>query len=132
MAETELQQLIRLERWRYRRRVAFLLHVGLFAAVITSAVLFPPWRRPFPVSDELMFIWFVALLVHFGWLRLASARDRAIQRTLEQARDTAQEAAKAAAKRKRADARLALVEDGELVEIVDDESDADQQYRRRD
>lgn len=92
-----------------------------------SAALFPPWRNPILVPDHVIFVWFVALLVHFGWLRLAGARDRAIQRTLEQAWDTAQ----AAAKRKRADARLALVEDGELVEIVDDEWGADERRNRR-
>lgn len=128
MTETELQELIRLERWRYRRRVAFLLHAGLFAVVFLSIVLFPPWRSPFHVPDPVIVMWFVALLVHFGWLRLAGARDRAIQRAIELARDSAQQAA---AKRKRADARLTLVADGELVEIVEDEPDADERRKRR-
>ena len=73
-------------------------------------------------------MWFVALLVHFVWLLMAGARDRAIQREVERLAGQTQ----TVKKKKREGARLELTDDGELVEIVENELHADQRSRAGD
>jgi hypothetical protein len=84
MYDSEYQDIVKRVNNRYRRRVVFLINAGLFGVMFMSSLTVPTWNRGSLYA--LMAVWGVVLLVHFAWLLLAGARDRAIQREVERAR----------------------------------------------
>lgn len=111
-------------------RTQFGVHVALYVLINLMLWLFwtvaqSPTEFPFPLA--VMAFWGIGLGAHgasvyFSSERQQFAREQAIQREVERLAEQTQ----AIKKKKRDSARLELGEDGELIEIVEDEWQANE------
>ncbi len=120
----------------FNKRKEFLIHLSVFLPVILTFwmvwLLTQEWV-PFPWPGLLTLGWGIGLFVHgldtyFQSSRYSLSREQAVQREIEREREQLRDEGKRKAKRKRD--RLALSEDGELLEIVDDEWEANNEHSK--
>ena len=98
---------IKHERLFMGHMLLFLLYMGI---ATTGAI---------PVSGIILICWAILLVLHQTWVKSIGKRDEAIEREIQREKLLLG----LEEKPKRSDTRLVLGDDGELVEIIDDEEE---------
>lgn len=117
-----------------KEQIEFFTHLVVYTLInlmLWFIWLFAGAGFPFPLM--VMGFWGIGLAVHganvfFSSAQQQLAREEAIQREVERWAEAAQGVKKK--KKKREGVRLELTDDGELIEIVDDDWQADERRRR--
>lgn len=117
-----------------RGRQEFIIHLAIYAIINTMLwFLWAALQVEFPFPLLVMAFWGIGLVANaadafFGSARQQLTREEAIER--EVARWAEQPAFAAKKKKRDSSAHLELTDDGELVEIVDEDWEADTRRRR--
>lgn len=112
----------RIER-RYRRRYELAAHVVMFLFIVGGLMalrVVPP-----PALALLGGAWALILVVHGLQVLFAEFTDRAIERAIEQ-----EQAQTDAADKPKRDWQVRLSDDGEVLDVIDDEWDVDSRQKR--
>jgi hypothetical protein len=130
----DYQRVLRAVEKAAKERQEFVTHFAIYA--IINLMLWFIWATTsnpvdFPFPLVVMGFWGIGLVSHaasvfFSSARQQLAREEAIQREVERLAGQTQ----TVKKKKRAGARLELTDDGELVEIVEDDWEADERRQR--
>lgn len=112
----------RVER-RYRRRYELAAHIVLFLFIVVGLLLL---RVPPRALALLGGVWALVLVVHGLQVVFAETTDRAIEREIEREQERMYEAEKP-----KRDRRMRLSEDGELIEVIEDEWDDGGKQKRQ-
>lgn len=112
----------RVER-RYRRRYELAAHVLMYLFIMVGLAFL---RLPPPALGLLAGAWGLVLAVHALQLVFAEFSDRAIEREIE--RDLA---LRSRIEKPKRGGRLELSDDGEVVEVVENDWDFDDKQKRR-
>jgi len=123
----DYQRVLRAIEKAAKERTEFVTHAVIYALI--NLMLWFIWlftRAEFPFPLLVMGFWGIGLVSHaasvfFSSARQQLAREEAIQREVERWAGTTQ----TAKKKKREGARLELTDDGELIEIVEDDWEAE-------
>ncbi|MBI5671000.1 MAG: hypothetical protein HZC41_23650 [Chloroflexi bacterium] len=113
----------RIER-RYRRRFELAAHVVFYVFIVGGLWLL---RMPPPALPLLAGVWALVLALHALQFIFAEFTDRAIEREIERER-----ARVYGSDKPKRDRKVRLSDEGELIDVAEDEwDDGDQQQRRR-
>ncbi len=118
---------------RYRRRVAWLANLALyiFVTFLIAHRLLPEWIYEIPLvrlTGVGWLLWTTLLALHLLTVILYEFRDRKVE--FELMRQLLATGSAGYAKPKRKHNRLALTEDGELLEVAEDEWFTEEKHKR--
>ncbi len=111
----------RIER-RYRRRYELAAHIVMFLFITVGLLLL---RVPPTALALLGGVWALVLVVHGLQVVFAETTDRAIERAIEREQGQA-----GSAEKPKRDRYVRLSDDGEVLDVIDDEWDADGEQKR--
>lgn len=112
----------RVER-RYRRRYELAAHIVMFLFILAGLLLL---RVPPPAVALLGGVWALVLTVHGLKVVFDEFSDRAIEHEIERERAQTYESDKP-----KRDWQVRLSDEGELIEIIEDEPEVDDKQKRR-
>jgi hypothetical protein len=98
---------------RYENRTEFFGHLVGF--LVINGLIWSGALGGWPVLNCISAAWFLGLAMHFVNFVMAEARERAIERAIQEARTWT------SSEKPKRDPRVYLTEDGELEEITDDD-----------
>ncbi len=127
MTEPDYNEIRKRVSQRYENRTQFAGHLASF--IILNGLL---WTGLLGISHGWLLtaftgLWFLGLVIHFVNFVLTEARERAIERAIE--RERAWVSGEVTGEKPKRDPRTRLSDDGELLEVIDDDWEQGAQRR---